>query len=180
MINKNIFIALGAVFCISFTTGCNNKEKTNLSSSIENDSPLSESSNSITSESSNEIINYSSLDSLNLSSISSEPTSSDDSKVTITFLQYECSMYVDANRYTIIVFYNRLLTSTKVEFPKGYYLSFEELDDVALTLNRDTSCDKYGYFTFTSFYYDKDNPKEDERLGNTYLNEDMTVYFGIY
>ena len=101
-------------------------------------------------------------------------------KITITFKQYDCDLFLRDNK-TVIVFYDELISTTVKEFEKGYFLSYKELDEISMSLNYVVpELNGDGYWSFTSFYYDKDLLDEGGVLRDVYLNEDLIVYYGIY
>jgi len=150
--NHKIYIALGVILCIFSASSCFNN---NTISSTPSTSFNSEKESSNNNDSSQEM-------------------------VTITFKQYDCDFVYRENKYTII-FFDELMSTTVLEFEKGYFLSYYELGEIQMSL------DYYvpelvgdGYFTFTPFYYDKDLLDEGGVLRDTYLNEDLIVYYGIH
>ena len=73
------------------------------------------------------------------------------------------------------------MSTTIKKFEKGYYLSYEELDKLKMTLKYSVPpLNGDGYFSFTPFFLDKELLQDGEILRDLYLNEDLIVYYGIY
>lgn len=114
-------------------------------------------------------------------SFNSEKESSNNKMVTITFQQYNCDIFVKEGNKVVIELYDELISTTVKEFEKGYYLSYKELNEISMSLNYVVpKLEGDGYWSFTPFYYDKDLLDEGGVLRDTYLNEDLIVYYGIY
>lgn len=152
MKNK-IYLILGVILCVSLATSC--------------DDDITISSNSSTSF---------------ISESESSKSSSDNKEmITITFYQYSCDLFVKDGNKVVIELYDELMSTTVKEFEKGYFLSYSELDDIQMSLNYVVpELGGDGYWSFTPFYYDKDLLEEGGVLRDTYLNEDLIVYYGIY
>lgn len=152
MKNK-IYIAFGVILCIIFATSCFNNNTTNSAPST---SFISENESSKNNDSSQEM-------------------------VTITFKQYSCDIFIKEGNEVVIELYDELISTTVKEFEKGYYLSYKELGEISMSLNYVVpELGGDGYWSFTPFYYNKDLLDEGGVLRDTYLNEDLIVYYGIY
>lgn len=150
---KKIYMIFGVILCILSVTSCvnNNTTSSNLSTHFINENESSKNENNDNKE-----------------------------KITISFKQYDCDLFLRDNK-TVIVFYDELISTTVKEFEKGYFLSYKELDEISMSLNYVVpELNGDGYWSFTSFYYDKDLLEEGGILRDVYLNEDLIVYYGIY
>lgn len=150
---KKKYMILGVILCILSVTGCVNNNTTgeNLSTSFNGEKESSNNNDS----------NY--------------------EMVTITFKQYACDIFVKEGNKVVIELYDELVSTTVKEFEKGYYLSYKELDEISMSLNYVVpELGGDGYWSFTPFYYDKDLLEDGGVLRDTYLYEDLIVYYGIY
>ena len=150
---KKKYMILGVILCILSVTSCvnNNTTGANLSTSFNGEKESSKNNDS----------NY--------------------EIVTITFKQYACDIFVKECNKVVIELYDELVSITVKEFEKGYYLSYKELDEISMSLNYIVpELRGDGYWSFTPFYYDKDLLDDGGILRDTYLYEDLIVYYGIY
>jgi len=102
-------------------------------------------------------------------------------RVSLTFLQYDCSLLSDGT----VNFGTVLLKESALSYDVNHKLTNQEIIDltkiekpqigyVVPPLHGD------GYWAFSSFYLEKDHPCLETQLREMVLSENLDIYFGIY
>lgn len=95
--------------------------------------------------------------------------------ITITFEQYDCNHYSNYD-----LFGNKKLATSELVYDYDYKLTNSDISSFETKVKYVVPQLAYGYFTFTHFYFNKDNAISDNQIKEMILKKDIILYFGIY